>query len=245
MLATLVRNLDADAAGKPELEHAPINNDKVESDFAILDRILPLGAGMNATMAVSHAQALKAFISDAAKRELARSHLMKRKRESGSEWTDADVEKEFERMSMTSFWNLDEDLRWSIYCEVRRKYSDLCVKEPREKKEEHDAAAVKRMEVAHSKEIARRQNFALKHAKHSAIVPCTNADELAALRITYANDKDYVEALRDQIRLRHHVYGIAPGVLPQIGSTPANTTELARLEGELQAEARFHLSSTA
>jgi len=67
-------------------------------------------------------------------------------------------------------------------------------------------------------------------------VPCTNADELAALRITYANDKDYVEALRDEIRVRHHVYGIAPGVLLQIGSAPANATELARLEGELQAE---------
>mmetsp|Transcript_43941 Transcript_43941/g.81257 ORF Transcript_43941/g.81257 Transcript_43941/m.81257 type:complete len:113 (-) Transcript_43941:1080-1418(-) len=69
MLATHRRNLDEDAAGLQELQHAPKTSDKIESCFAVLDRTRVLGASTHALFGVASANLLKAFQSPAAKKK--------------------------------------------------------------------------------------------------------------------------------------------------------------------------------
>ena len=79
-------------------------------------------------------------------------------------------------------------------------------------------------------------NRAAKHAEFSKIRPCMSTAELKALRDAHEDDKDYAKALRDQIRVRVHVFGFAQKRLPKIGgggNLAEEAAELLRLEAEL------------
>ena len=79
-------------------------------------------------------------------------------------------------------------------------------------------------------------NRAAKHAEFSKIRPCMSTAELKALRDAHEDEKDYAKALRDQIRVRVHVFGFAQKRLPKIGgggNLAEEAAELLRLEAEL------------
>ena len=103
MLATHRRNLDEDAAGVPELEHAPKTSDKMESCFAVLERTLVLGANTFSLFGVASANLLKAFDAPAAKKSLAEATVRKRKRENGGTGGTAEVDALVATWDMTSF----------------------------------------------------------------------------------------------------------------------------------------------
>jgi len=143
----------------------------------------------------------------------------------------AEVEEQVKAWSMTSFFNLTRKERWDVIKDVMRNYEDLCVIAAKAKRTEHAKAKVERLKEARAKEIARCQDRAANYAKFAAIPLCTKASELESLRADHADDdKKFISALRDQIRVRKHVYGI--GDLPNIGSGNG-VDELARLEGSL------------
>jgi len=79
MLATHQRNVDGDASGRPELEHAPTTTDPIESCYGVLDRTLILGASLQAVFGVAAAHLLHAFESAAAKRARAKEAVARRK----------------------------------------------------------------------------------------------------------------------------------------------------------------------
>jgi len=236
MLATHRRNLDEDAAGVPELEHAPKTTDKIESCFAVLDRTLVLGCETHALFGVASANLLKAFQSPEAKRKLAETTVKKRQRENGGTGGAAEVDELVAAWDMTSFNSLPREKRWGLIKDVRRKYKDLCVIAPRGARKAHAEAKVARLEKARAAELLRCMNRAAKHAEFSQIKPCTSTAELEALRDAHEDDNDYAKALRDQIRVRVHVFGFAQKRLPKIGgggNLAEEAAELLRLEAEL------------
>jgi hypothetical protein len=238
MLATHRRNLDEDAAGLQELQHAPKTSDKIESCFAVLDRTLVLGASTHALFGVASANLLKAFQSPAAKKKQAEAHVKKRQRENGGTGSTAEVEQLVAAWDMTSFNSLPREKRWGIIKDVRRKYDDLCVIAPEGMRKAHAAAKVARLQKARAAELLRCMNRAAKHAEFSKIKPCISTTELEALRSAHEDDKDYAKALRDQIRVRVHVYGLAAKHLPKIGgggNLVEEEAELLRLRAELPA----------
>jgi len=236
MIATHRRNLDADAAGIQVLQEAPINNDRVETCFAVYDRTLVLGVSTGAGFGVASACLMKAFDTDAAKEKQAEATMRQRHKSGGSgNGSEADKAELLKGWNMMSYFGLPREKRWSIFKDVRRHYQAWCVDEPRLSREAHVKAKVKRLEEAKSKEVQLCQDRALKHAEFAAIALCTSDADLAALRAVYAGDKEYSKALRNQIRVRHHVYGIPSLQLPRIGS--GNTAvEVKRLEDGLRSE---------
>ena len=238
MLATHRRNLDEDAAGVPELEHAPKTSDKMESCFAVLERTLVLGANTFSLFGVASANLLKAFDAPAAKKSLAEATVRKRKRENGGTGGTAEVDALVATWDMTSFSSLPREKRWGLIKDVQRKYEALCVIAPKGMKKAHAEAKVARLQTARAAELLRCINRAAKHAEFSRIKPCTSTAELQALRGAHADDKDYAKALRDQIRVRVHVFGVAKKYLPNIGggsNLAEEAAELLRLEAELPA----------
>jgi len=139
---------------------------------------------------------------------------------------------------MTSFSSLPREKRWGLIKDVQRKYEALCVIAPKGMKKAHAEAKVARLQTARAAELLRCINRAAKHAEFSRIKPCTSTAELQALRGAHADDKDYAKALRDQIRVRVHVFGVAKKYLPNIGggsNLAEEAAELLRLEAELPA----------
>ena len=66
------RNVDGDAAGRPELEHAPTTTDPIESCYGMLYHALIIGASLQAVFSVAAGHLLHAFESAAAKRARAK-----------------------------------------------------------------------------------------------------------------------------------------------------------------------------
>ena len=86
----------------------------------------------------------------------------------------------------------------------------MCVLAPKKKAEEHDAAKVERYRAARSKEIEKCLNRAAKYAEFSCIVPCTNLEQLEKLNDAETSVVEHLKRLRDQVRVRHHVFGMKP-----------------------------------
>jgi hypothetical protein len=218
MIETHERNLDDDAAGVAELEHAPKTSDAIESTFAVLDRTLVLGANTHALFGVAHAQLIKAFDTKASKEKRAKEKVLKRARSSGSSGAaSGEVDVQVAAWDTTGYFSLPREKRWRLIKDVQRNYRDLCVLAPKEKRKEHDAVKVERLKAARAAEIIRCLNRAAKYTEFARIVPCTSIAELEALRAGHPDAKGYSKALRDQIRVRQHVFGIKQKDLPPIG----------------------------
>jgi hypothetical protein len=118
---------------------------------------------------------------------------------------------------ITSYFSLSRKKRWGLVKDVRRHYDDLCVLAPKEKRQEHDAAKLERLNAARAAEITRCLNRAAKYAEFNQIVPCTTVTELEALAAAHPDKSAFAKALCDQIRVRHKVFGIKQKDLPPIG----------------------------
>jgi predicted translin family RNA/ssDNA-binding protein len=93
---------------------------------------------------------------------------------------------------------LPRERRWVLIRDVQRKYDDLCVKEPKEQLAEMDAASLKRKIDTKEKEVGKIEKRFKKYNEFLNVAAITEAEEI--------EEADDVEALRNQIRLRTHVY---------------------------------------
>ena len=236
MLATHDRNLDKDCSTISELQYAPKTTDFVESSFAAVDwttRTL-CGASMEACLGVAHAMVLKAFVSDGAKQQASASAARKKRQKTGgtSDSDQAAFAEQLEAWDTTSFFKLPPEERWVVIRDLQYRYKTKCVTEPRERLAKHDAAVVDRLKHKAEEHVRLVMNRVIAYQKHNEIVACVSAAALEALRGKHESDKALAEALRDQIRVRQHVYGMKQKDLPAIGS---GSGELAvtRLMSEL------------
>ena len=145
---------------------------------------------------------------------------------------EKEVEELVEQWDATSFFKLDRKKRWAIIKDVRRQYETLVVKGGQERAEAHDAARVERLKAKSEDHVAKVQGRCLKYAEFDRVAPCTTLDALAILATGDA--KKCAEALRDQIRLRLHVYFVPKSELPLIGDGDG-AGEVERLASSLQA----------
>jgi hypothetical protein len=217
------------------LEHAPKTSDKIESCFAVLDRTLVLGASTHCLFGVAHSQLLKAFDAAATKEQLAKRAVAKRKKKNGGSGNQEEINEQVEAWDVTSFFSLPREKRWRIIKDVQRNYRDLCVLAPKKKVEEHDAAKVNRYRDARSKEIEKCLDRAARYAEFSLIAPCTTVEQLEALNTPSTSVNEHLKVLRDQIRVRRHVFGLKPKDLPLIGDDTGDGA-VTRLEDALRME---------
>jgi hypothetical protein len=120
---------------------------------------------------------------------------------------------------------LPRERRWVLIRDVQRKYDDLCVKEPKEQLAEMDAASLKRKIDTKEKEVRKIEKRFKKYNEFLNVAAITEAEEI--------EEADDVEALRNQIRLRTHVYQMK--VVTLIGDGQG-VDELERLRCELAKE---------
>ena len=219
MIETHLRNLDKDCSEISELKYAPKTSDFVESGFAHVDLAMSTisGAGVESCLGVAHAAMLKAFETDGGKRAKARQVVLKkRKRELGGNGSlEEEIDEQVEAWDATSFFKLDRELRWTIIKDVRRRYKDLIVEAGRARQEAHDSARVKRLKEKSDRHVQKHLDRCTKYAEFDRIAPCTTLAGLDALATDDA--KAYAEALRNQIRVRTHVYFVPRKELPNIG----------------------------
>ena len=237
MLATHKRNLDKDCSSFSELRYAPINSDFVESCFAHVDlatRTL-CGASVEACCGVAHANVMHAFETEGAKKEVAAKIARKRRKlEGGSTGDDSvAVEDQLESWDVTSYFSLPREERWVIIRDLQFNYKTTCVKEPKARMEAHDRATVSRLQEKADKHVRLVLNRAGEYSNRVKIVPCVSVAGLDALRAAH-DDKALAEALRDQIRVRRHVYGVKQKDLPLIGGDN-DADAVTRLMSELAA----------
>jgi hypothetical protein len=229
MLATHNRNLDDDCQAIPVLAHAPITTDTVESQFATYDYALRLGAGFGATAGVAHATWLHTMETPGAKRAKAGAKVQaKRKRGIGTGTTEAEqISEQIAKWDTTSFFSLSPDKRWSIIVSVRNNYKDTANSEL-ELLRKMDEAKAERQKEAKQAIINKAINRALKFAQFSGVPIIASLPALQALVEQHdGNASGLAEALRQQIRVRKHVYATPPSSeqLPYIGAKPGDSEE--------------------
>ena len=241
MLATHRRNLDKDCIGIPELEYAPITTDFVESGFAHLDlatRTL-VGAGMDACIGVAHSAALGAFQTAGARRHAARDAVRRDRRSTGASSAGmavdgAEVDAKVEEFLVTSFFSLPKEERWAIIQSLQRNYQTDIVEANRDSLKAEARARLARLRLKKEEHIRLCAMRCEKYADFLKIEPCRSIDDLCALCALHKTDyKACAEALRDQIRVRLHVYKVKASDLPGIGSDSPEVA-VARLMDELR-----------
>ena len=212
-------NIDKDCSQIKSLRHAPINNDVVESGFAHFDDALKLNASIKAMIGVAHAKALKAVSTDGEKQDKAAATARKRRTAGGgSSSLEGDAAGLVKQWDTTSFFSIAREKRWEIIKSIQRNYKQLCVEDPKERMEVHDEAAVERSREARREEINKARGRWLNYKKMDSITP---VESFAALKQLYdsfssADDKGRNEAMKDQIRIRIHVYRIKAAEMPNM-----------------------------
>ena len=216
MLATHLRNVDKDCMGISELEYAPVNSDYVESGFAHLDlatRTL-CGAGMDACIGVAHASILGAFQTAGARRDAAKAALRRELKSTGASSSGMDLDKaevdaKVEEFELTSFFSIPKKERWVVIRDLQRRYQKDIVEASRGALKAEGAARLARLRLKKEEHVRLCRDRCRKYEVYCKIVACRSAAQLEALRATFGDDfKACAEALRDQIRVRDHVYKI-------------------------------------
>ena len=95
-------------------------------------------------------------------------------------------------------------------------------------RENHNSAALERRDLAVEALVRQRMNQALQYQKYCNIDPIRTKKELMAIQKALTTQDKLIDALRDQIRVREHVYGVKKSALPKLGSG-FNDTERIRL----------------
>ena len=92
--------------------------------------------------------------------------------------------------------------------------------------QEMDEAKAARVAAARAAEITKSANRTLKFNEFVTITAISSTAALEALAAQHAGSPAVLaEALRQQIRMRIHVYGIKAAALPNIGARPGATEE--------------------
>jgi hypothetical protein len=239
MLATHKRNLDKDCWGITELEYSPINSDVVESGFGHLDLCIRSlhGTPIQGCIGVAHAAMLKAFATDAGKRQAAKAAARMEARATGTKGggaaDEAVVQAKLAAWETTSFFKLPRAERWKLITDIQFRYKTVVVAADRANAEAEATGRVDRLKAKAAAHVLLFLNRAGNRDKHMQIAPCTSLAGLAALGAG-KSVKDHLQAMRDQIRVRVHVYEIKAATLPAIGDRDS-TEELERLVEALKA----------
>ena len=227
MVDTHNRNLDPDCKDIPELKHAAKTTDSVESLFATFDYASRLRAGFRATAGVAQAICMHAMDTPGAMQGKAAATVKaKRKRGECSGALQADqVDDQVAEWNIMNFFSLPKDQRWSIIRSVRTDYNVNAIDE-RQLLQKMDEAKAARVAAARASEITKSTNRTLKFNEFVTITAISSTAALEALAAQHAGSPAVLaEALRQQIRMRIHVYGIKAAVLPNIGAKPGATEE--------------------
>jgi len=234
MLETHKRNLDADCREFPVLKHAAKTTDFVESQFATYDYAMRLGASFGATAGVAQSMRMHAMDTPGAKQAAAAKAVSKKRKQGlGAELTEEQqVREQVEKWDVTSFFSLPETERWAIIKSVRLAYTDTA-KDERAQLLKMDRAKEERHKKARVEQIEKFENRCLNYDKFSSIDVISSVEALNALAEHVASPKDLAEALRQQTRLRIHVYDMKRALLPTIGVKPGASCqdEATRLLG--------------
>lgn len=122
MVATWVRNEDPDQIDNELMDSSDKNNDKLESQFGVMDHSLTKGQGPRGLFGLSLAKSLKAFNTAEEIRERATSSV-RRKMKIGVICGDEEAEIKIAEtlMTMTNFNSLPKDLRYRLICDARKQ----------------------------------------------------------------------------------------------------------------------------
>lgn len=227
MVATHDRNLDLDCQGIPVLKHAAKTTDSVESQFATYDYALRLRAGVGATAGVAQAISMHAMDTPGAMQGKAAATVKaKSKRGECSGALHADqVADQVAEWDVMNFFSLPEDQRWTIMQSVRKNYNVNAIAE-RHLLQKMDEAKAARVAAARQAEITKYANRNLKYLEYVSITAISSTAALEALAAKHAGSPAVLaEFLRQQIRMRIHVYGIKAAALPYISAKPGATEE--------------------
>lgn len=227
MLATHDRNVDPDCQDIADLKHAAKTTDPVESSFGSYDFVTILKTGVGATMGVAQSTLLHAMDTPGAKRDKAEKSV-KAKRRSGvgtGATEEEQVEEQVSKWDVTSFFALSKSQRWTIIRSVRLSYKKNA-KDEQALLEKMDQAKAGRNAKAREEEIAKFSNRCVKYNEFAAIPVIAAPLALDALAAKHADSpKELAEALRQQTRLRIHVFGMKRAELPLIGTKPGATDQ--------------------
>ena len=146
---------------------------------------------------------------------------------------EAVVQAKLAAWETTSFFNLPREERWTLIKDIQRRYKIVVVAADRANAEAEARGRVDRLKAKAAAHVALFVNRAGNRDKHMKIVPGTSLAGLAALGAGKTL-KDHLQAMRDQIRVRIHVYEIKAAALPAIGSQDT-VGEQTRLVEELKA----------
>ena len=248
MLETHRRNLDGDCSMNADVKNAPKVSDGVEAGFGCLDFSLSkTGASVESAAGTGQSMKMGAMKNDqqllkeaetkasANQERWEKKRSKKRDREGGggggadAEFDyNAEVEAILKQMKMTSWRNaIPRKERWLVIKDLQ-KHLRAHGKERREKRQLLADKALARKRAGVQKATARRLRAVLDYRKHDRIKAITTQLDLAALKVDHGDSLgNYADALRDQIRVRKHVYGM--GDLPAIGGGSSDE-ELTRLE---------------
>lgn len=233
MLATHERNLDVDCRDIRVLQHAPKTTDPVESQFAIYDYVLRLGAGFGSTAGVAQSISMKTMATPGEMGARAKRAVdNKRAKGIGLDMPIAkQVANQLAVWNTMSFFALPMERRWVIIKSVRMAYKETAKAELVLLRKMDEAKAA-RLKAAREEEIAKFANRSLKYAKFDAMVVIASTAMLLALVARHdGSPKELVDALLDQIRIRRHVYGVPAADLPCMGAKSGTTaaSEAGRL----------------
>jgi hypothetical protein len=226
MEATRHRNKDVDCQAIPVLEHAAKTTDSVESQFAVYDYALRLGAGFGATAGVAQATSMRAMDTPGAMKDKAAATVKaKSKRGECSGALHADqVDDQVAEWDVMNFFSLPADQRWTIIQSVRKNYNVNAISE-RQLLQKMDEAKAARVAAARQAEITKCMKRNLKYREFVNITAISSTAALEALAAQHTGSPAVLaEALRQQIRVRTHVYGIRAG-LPYMSAKPGATDE--------------------
>ena len=126
---------------------------------------------------------------------------------------------------------------------MRSAYDDTA-KTERKLLDQMDEAKAARVAATRQAELSKFSNRLLKYQESAAIPVIATTAALEALAAQHANSPAVLaDALRQQIRVRLHVYGIKAAELPYIGAKPGASAdeEAVRLYNAFKVVVKFAL----
>jgi len=154
---------------------------------------------------------------------------------SGAAVDEAEVDAKVDEFRVMSFFNLPKEERWAIIRDLQKRYQQDIVGASRDALKAEAGARLARLRLKKDEHIRLCAMRCDKYNDFVKVVPCRTVADLEALRARHADDiKACAEALRDQIRVRLHVYKVKAADLPNIGSDNPEVA-VARLMAEMRA----------
>jgi len=266
MLETHRRNLDEDTSMNGDLAHAPKVSDEVEAGFGCFDYALnKTGASVESAAGVGQSMKMGALKNDAELRVAAHKKALvkqkkwqerrtrKRKRKDDDDDFNGEDEDEggfdleaaeeaaLKEMKVTSWRNaIPREERWLVIKDLQRHVREHG-KERRELRRLVADKALARKKAGVAKSTNRRVAATTNWIRFSNTVVITSQSELDDLQKERGDShSNYADSLRDQIRVRIHVYGMTD--TPALGGGSGDD-ELTRLEGMVGALVKKPLPS--